>query len=87
MEKGKNLDFQGKHYEFLNQEVRTLPNGSRVQITEYRVRNEDGSFVYPAFVCSVPDGYEYIELSSLSKSCLERFATEKVVELSEDDLQ
>ncbi len=86
MEKGKDLNFQGKHYAFLEQQVRELPNGKRVQITDYEVKNADGTYSYPAFVCEIPEGYEFLDLSSLSKDCLAKFA-HGVVKITEGDLR
>ncbi len=86
MEKGKDLEFQGLKYKFLEQKVSTLPNGKRVQLTQYKVELEDGSYEYPAFVCEVPGNYDYVDLSSLSKDCLERFANSSFVVLTEEDM-
>ncbi len=74
MQKGEKLLIDGKEYEFLEQTIKELPNGERLQISEYKVKKEDGTFSYPSLACKVPKGFEYLELSSLNEDCLKRLA-------------
>ncbi len=84
--KNKNLTINGKTYVFLEQQVRKLSNGKRLQITDYQVELEDGSFDYPALVCEIPENYEYLPMENLNEDCLKRML-DGVVKLEKTDFK
>lgn len=84
--KDKDFIIEGELYEYLSEEIITLKKGQRIQVTDYKVTQEDGKIRYPYMICVVPSNYDRIELSKLSDSCLKKFA-EGIVEFSENELQ
>lgn len=84
--KENNFIFQGEEYIYLSEQLHTLKDGTKVQITDYRVEEENGVIRYPYMICEVPDGYDRIDISKLSSSCIQRFS-EGIVKLKESELK
>lgn len=81
-----NFVFQGEEYKYLTEQVHTLKDGTRVQITDYKVEGDNGVIRYPYMICEVPDGYDRIDISKLSDNCIKRFS-EGIVKFKELELK
>ncbi len=69
MERGKKIVIDGKEFIYDAHYVQELPNGKRVQVTDFLVRNDKGGHDVVAIECAVPDNLKFIDIFALDEKC------------------
>lgn len=81
MKTGKILKINGKEYEYQDYYVFTNVKGVRMQITNFLERNEAGGVDVIGVECTVPEGYDYIDIFALDENCQKDMFNGEMVEI------